>query len=50
MYGSVFEEPTFPIDRPPHQQHKIKLIDPTAPPPKRRLYPLSEQELVELKE
>lgn len=49
-FGSVFTEPTFPIKRPQHMQHKIELVDPTAPPPKRRLYPLSESELIELKE
>jgi hypothetical protein len=50
LFGSVFKEPTFPIERPAHQQHVIKLLDPQAPPPKRRLYPLSDSELVELKE
>ena len=49
-YSAVFKEPTFPIERPPHMRHKIELSDPTAPPPKRRLYPLSEAELQELKE
>ena len=49
-FGSVFEEPTYPVSRAPHQQHDIKLVDPSAPPPKRRLYPLSEAELTELKE
>ena len=49
-FGSVFTEPTYPVNRASHQQHKIKLVDPSAPPPKRRLYPLSEAELKELKE
>ncbi len=49
-FSTVFTEPTFPIARPDHLQHKIELQDPTAPPPKRRLYPLSDVELTELKE
>ncbi len=49
-YSAVFAEPTFPIARPDHMRHKIELADPTAPPPKRRLYPLSDAELAELKE
>ena len=49
-YSAVFAEPTFPIARPDHMRHKIELADPTAPPPKRRLYPLSDAELADLKE
>ncbi len=49
-FGSVFEEPMYPVPRAQHHSHKIQLVDPTAPPPKRRLYPLSESELAELKE
>ena len=49
-FGSVFVEPKYPVSREQHAQHYIKLADPSAPPPKRRLYPLSESELKELKE
>ena len=49
-FGSVFIEPTYPVSREQHSQHRITLADPSFPPPKRRLYPLSENELKELKE
>ena len=49
-FSTVFTEPSFPISRPKHQQQNIKLLDPTQPPPNRRLYPLNETELIELKE
>jgi hypothetical protein len=49
MFASVFAEPTYPIKRKAQHHHKIELSDPSAPPPKRRLYPLSEDELTELK-
>ncbi len=48
----MFEEPTYPVDRsscPVQFEHKIPLIDESAPPPKRRLYPLDGVELAELK-
>lgn len=48
-FGNVFTEPKFPIKRDETMQHKIELKDPQAPPPKRRLYPLAEDELAELK-
>ncbi len=51
-YPRVFEEPTYPVDRsdcPVQFEHKIPLIDESAPPPKRRLYPLDGVELAELK-
>jgi hypothetical protein len=49
-YSDVFSEPKFPIERAAHRQHHIKLKDPNAEPPRRRLYPLAQDELVELKE
>lgn len=45
----MFTEPTFPVAREKEFEHHIKLTDPNAPPPKRRLYPLDEVELQELK-
>ncbi len=39
----MFEEPAYPVDRsdcPVQFEHKIPLIDESAPPLKRRLYPL----------
>ncbi len=51
-YGSVFEEPTYPIDRSDTGvkfEHEIALKDPGADPPKRKLYPLDNVELEELK-
>ncbi len=48
-YTHVFEEPTYPVKRPDQFKHKIRLIDEQKPPPKRKLYPLDETELKELK-
>ena len=48
-FPSVFTEPSFPIHRSEFFQHKIPLKDPTADPPKRKLYPLDSSELAELK-
>lgn len=51
-YPSVFEPPTYPVDRGELNdlfQHKIDLVDPHAPPPKRKLYPLDDLELQELR-
>ena len=45
----MFEEPKYPITRKQNFEHTIKLKDPNAQPPKRRLYPLDELELKELK-
>ena len=48
----MFSEPTYPVDRsdcPVIFEHKIPLVDESAPPPKRKLYPLDSVELVELK-
>ncbi len=45
----MFSEPTYPVKRSDEMKHKIRLIDETRPPPKRKLYPLDETELAELK-
>ena len=47
-YPQVFKEPTYPIvdNRVPFT---IPLVDSMIPPPKRKLYPLSEPELEELR-
>ena len=48
----MFGEPKYPIDRSDCAidfVHKIPLRDPEAPPPKRKLYPLDNVELEELK-
>ena len=41
-YSSVFSEPTFPIQRPNPEafEHRIRLRDEAAPPPRRKIYPL----------
>ena len=49
-FPRVFEEPTFPVDRPAHQRHYIKLKDPTKDPPRKKLYPLDAVELAVLKD
>lgn len=51
-YPEVFCEPKYPVDRsdcPVIFEHSIPLIDESAAPPKRKLYPLDSVELVELK-
>ena len=52
-FPQVFEEPVYPVERSVNVatdfRHYIKLKDPTLDPPKRRLYPLDDIELVELK-
>ena len=47
----MFAEPTYPVDRSAERvfEHTIPLKDESAAPPKRRLYPLDQEELVELK-
>ena len=48
----MFSEPQYPVDRSNCEQqfeHNIKLVDDKAPPPKRRIYPLDNVELAELK-
>ena len=49
-HAKVFSEPTYPV-RCGNKifQHKIELADPSLPPPKRKLYPLDNVELEELK-
>ncbi len=52
-YPEVFADPVYPVDRsdcPTHFEHSIPLVDESAPPPKRKLYPLDTRELAELKE
>ena len=46
-YADVFEPPSKPVSRP--IDHRIDLIDPTAPPPRSRLYRMSEDELAAVK-
>lgn len=48
-FPDVFKEPKFPIKRKEAFQHKIRRVDNSAPPPKRKLYPLAGAELDELK-
>ena len=48
----MFSDPVYPVDRSGCDlqfEHTIPLIDEGAAPPKRRLYPLDNVELVELK-
>ena len=52
-HPTVFAEPKYPVDRTDTGhvfQHSIPLKDESADPPKRRLYPLDAEELVELKQ
>ena len=46
-YTDVFEAPGKPIAR--AVDHRIDLLDPTAPPPRPRLYRMSEDELLAVK-
>jgi hypothetical protein len=52
-FPHVFSEPTYPVDRGEKLnrlfEHHITLADPTKPPPKRKLYPLDEGEMQELR-
>lgn len=49
-FPEVFETPVFPVKRDNECfEHRIPLVDETADPPKRRLYPLDSTELNELK-
>ena len=52
-FPEVFKEPVYPVDRGEELnrvfEHKIELSDPTLPPPKRKLYPLDDLELAELR-
>ena len=47
----MFGEPTFPIWYPveQHFEHYIRLKNPSMPPPRRKIYPLDQTELAELK-
>jgi hypothetical protein len=52
IYPEVFREPTYPVDRGNLNkffEHRIDLVDPEKPPPKRKLYPLDDAELKELR-
>ena len=48
---TVFSEPVFPIERenPELYEHRIRLKDEAAQPPRRKIYPLDPNELAELK-
>jgi hypothetical protein len=51
-YPEVFSEPKYPVSREGcdvNIKHQIRLVDESAPPPKRRIYPLDNSELEELK-
>ena len=51
-YPEVFAEPKYPVNRDgctANIKHQIRLIDEKAEPPKRRIYPLDNAELEELK-
>jgi hypothetical protein len=51
-YPEVFVEPKFPVQRAKCSadiKHEIRLKDETSAPPKRRIYPLDNAELEELK-
>ena len=49
-HSSIFEEPDYPVPRDTLFQHEIKLKDPRADPPRKKLYPLDAVELAVLKE
>lgn len=51
-YPEVFADPVYPVDRsdcPTQFEHAIPLVDESASPPRRKLYPLDTRELAELK-
>ena len=51
-YPGVFADPVYPVDRsdcPAQFEHAIPLVDESAAPPRRKLYPLDTRELAELK-
>ena len=51
MYPRVFEEPTYPLKRDdPDFYHKIRLLNEQDQPPRKKLYPLDENELKALKD
>jgi hypothetical protein len=48
----VFREPTYPVDRGDLNEffeHRIELADPNKAPPKRKLYPLDDAKIQELR-
>ena len=49
-HASVFSEPTYPVEREDLFRHNIRLKDPAAHPPRKKLYPLDEVESAALKE
>ena len=49
-HSNIFEEPKYPVARDSLYQHEIKLKDPNADPPRKKLYPLDAVELAALKE
>ena len=52
QFPGVFAEPKYPITRQANHlfEHAINLKDPTADPPRRKIYPLDSAELKALKE
>jgi hypothetical protein len=52
-FPEVFREPTYPVDRGEELnrvfEHRIELANPELPPPKRKLYPLDDAEMKELR-
>ena len=48
-YPTVFSEPVFPVPRSIDQQHRIDLVPGNNEPPRKKLYPLDQEELTELK-
>ncbi len=48
-YPTVFSEPQFPVERPVDMQHHIDHVDGKVDPPCKKLYPLDQEELTELK-
>jgi hypothetical protein len=52
-FPEVFKEPVYPVDRGEELnrifEHRISLTDPDLPPPRRKLYPLDDDEMKELR-
>lgn len=49
-HASVFDEPVYPVAREEVFQHQIRLKDPGADPPRRKMYPLDAVESAALKQ
>lgn len=49
-HSKVFAEPVYPVDRDELFQHQIRLKDPAADPPRRKIYPLDAVESAALKD